>query len=115
MAKESIPGFGSRLKAARVALGLRQSDIADSLGITKYSVSNWECGDACPTLAIFRQMCMKTGMSADQLLDLDRAVISPEEYALIERIRNLGPKRVQMLSDMIDHLDDLRPAAPADD
>ena len=115
MPGDIIAGFGPRLKAARTALGMRQSDVSDILGITKFAVSNWECGDTCPTLAMFQRLCASTGISADHLLDLDRLAVSPEEYALIERIRKLGPVRRRMLDDMISHLDDLRPAPPADD
>lgn len=114
MAGETIAGFGPRLKEVRVSMGLRQADIAEPLGVARFAVSNWECGDTCPTLATFRSLCENLGVSADYLLDLAPTDITPEEYALIKRVRKLGPVRVQMLSNIVDHLNELRPATPAD-
>jgi len=40
---------GQRIKAARLALGMSQSEFAKALGLSrKQTVSNWECGVKTP-------------------------------------------------------------------
>ena len=34
--------FGTRLKEARSRIELRQEDIADAIGVSRQTVSNWE-------------------------------------------------------------------------
>ena len=49
--------FGKRLKAAREKKGLKQSDVADVLGIKTNSISRWERGDSTPSAPSFLQLC----------------------------------------------------------
>lgn len=109
MPDEKIPGFAAKFKAARERLGLRQIDLGDMMGITGFRISNWEIGLSTPPLPLFLESCRKLGCSADYLLGLDPDELTIEERELIRRIRNLGPARIRMIMDMIDHLDDLRP------
>ena len=109
MPTDSIPGFSEKAKAAREHLGLRQVDLGDKIGVTGFRVSNWENGTSYPALAVFRAYCLALGCSADYLLGIDAPELTPEEHLLIERVRNLGPVRLRMIMEIIDHLDDLRP------
>lgn len=42
------------LKAARVNAGLTQTEAAESLGVTKNTLSNWELGRSFPTVPQIR-------------------------------------------------------------
>lgn len=46
-----------RLKALRKALGLKQREVAERLGIATGTVGQWECGDAVPGEARVYQLC----------------------------------------------------------
>jgi len=61
--------FGKRLKKARKAAGYRtQSQLAESLKITKDTIENWEQGKAYPTIDGFLRLCDLLGCSTDYLL-----------------------------------------------
>lgn len=40
--------FGKRLQEARTAAGLSQQALADKIGVTKATISNWELGKREP-------------------------------------------------------------------
>lgn len=109
---EKIPGFGERFKAARERLGMRQSDLGEKLDITRDRISNWERGAAYPELALFRKCCPVLGVTAAYLLDLDELRLTPEEMALIYRIREAGPERFAAYVGILDHLDEYFPPTP---
>lgn len=41
--------FGALVRARRLELGITQTRLADTLGISQPSVSSWESGDSVPT------------------------------------------------------------------
>lgn len=45
------------LKAARVNVGLDQSEVAKKLGVNIATVSSWETGKTNPSLENFRKLC----------------------------------------------------------
>jgi len=44
--------ISARLKESRAALGLTQTALADALGVTKWTIINWENGTASPNAEI---------------------------------------------------------------
>jgi DNA-binding XRE family transcriptional regulator len=65
--------FGKRLTAAREALKLTQSALGERLkGVTKQSVSHWECDRYEPNLSQLRALCEALGVSADHLLGISQ-------------------------------------------
>lgn len=50
---EQLHSLGDHLLARRLKLSLRQRDIADRLGVTPYTILNWEKNRTCPG---FREM-----------------------------------------------------------
>lgn len=55
------------IKAARVNKGLRQSDMAIALHVTKKTVSSWETGKARPTLDKVEPICALLGVKYDDI------------------------------------------------
>jgi len=49
-------GFAARLKTARLAEGLSQTDLAVKVGVTQPAVSNWELGNVEPRAAQLGQI-----------------------------------------------------------
>lgn len=56
------------LKAARVNAGMTQADIAQLVGVTKQTVSNWECGYNAPTAYKLKCLCNLYGVKMDDVI-----------------------------------------------
>lgn len=111
--KSSSPG---RLKEERARLGLSQSALADTLGVTKWTVINYERtgGRGTPIPADLLSACARLGMDVQYILtgvssaNMNRvaeeagtyrverkgpAVLSKEEQKLLEKYRRLKPQQ----------------------
>jgi transcriptional regulator with XRE-family HTH domain len=61
-------GIGQKLKAAREAKGLTQTEVADKFGVKKATVSAWETGAGAPDAMRLRSLARLYDVSADALL-----------------------------------------------
>lgn len=57
--------FGDKIYAFRKARGFSQPQLAEMIGVTKNSITNWEKGTSRPELAIIPKLCTALGISAD--------------------------------------------------
>ena len=55
------------LRAARVNAGLSQKEVADSLGISNKTLSNWENGDTFPSVEKIERLCQLYDLSYDEI------------------------------------------------
>lgn len=71
-------GLGKKIRAHRDELGLTQAELADKLGLTYSSVSQWESGRATPRTPILRQLADLFGTTVAELMgeDASEAAIS---------------------------------------
>lgn len=60
--------IGEKLKEARLAKGLKQSDVASKLGCAATSLTNWEKGKVNPSLEVLSSLCQIYEISALSLL-----------------------------------------------
>ena len=60
MASRTIHG---RLRTARLIAGLEQIDVANALGVSSGSVSNYETGKSEPVVSVFVTWSRLTGVS----------------------------------------------------
>jgi len=67
----------NRIKEARKAAGLSQSDTATRLGITQPTVSGWESGDYAPDMRHISAMCELFSVTPNQLLGFGDEASSP--------------------------------------
>ena len=67
---QRLPGFPERLKKARVAAGLTQQFVADSIGVLLRSYQRYERGESEPSLFILVSLSVVIGVSTDWLLGL---------------------------------------------
>ena len=58
-----------RLKIIRKQKGLSQSELANILGVSQNTVSQWESGDRSPSISILKQLTTILECSADILLE----------------------------------------------
>ena len=52
--------------------GLRKSEIADAIGVSRATVSQYLSGRAQPTLATFAKLCSVLDCSADDILNIKK-------------------------------------------
>lgn len=65
--------LGKKIRAHRDELGLTQAELADKLGLTYSSVSQWESGRATPRTPILRQLAELFDTSVADLMGDDAA------------------------------------------
>lgn len=63
--------LGKKIRAHRDELGLTQAELADKLGLTYSSVSQWESGRATPRTPILRQLADLFGTTVADLMGED--------------------------------------------
>ena len=68
MSKDRKKVLGARLRAARVAAKLSQDFVAETMGVTRQSVSAWETGCACPSALQLGQLAAAYCVCAHTLL-----------------------------------------------
>lgn len=56
-----------KMKQARAAMSLSQSDLARLCGISRQTVNMIESGEYNPTLALCRKICVVLGKTLDEL------------------------------------------------
>lgn len=56
-----------RMKAARVACGMSQSDLAEAVGVTRQTIGLIEAGGYNPTLNLCRSICKALGVTLNDL------------------------------------------------
>lgn len=57
--------FGDKIRAYRKACALSQPQLAEILGVTKNSITNWETGISRPELQMIPKLCQALSISAD--------------------------------------------------
>ena len=67
---------GQRLKARRNELNFTQDHVAEELGITRQTMSNWENGRSYPDIERIIRLSEIYQLSLDELLKEDREILS---------------------------------------
>lgn len=92
-----------RLKHARAEQGLKQSDVAEKLGLKANTISNWEKGRTEPDIDSFVKLCdiyqidcasLLSDVYAFKRIGMD---ISLSEYDHIKKYRALDPHGKEMV------------------
>lgn len=83
--------FGDKIYAFRKARGLTQPQLAEMIGVTKNSITNWEKGTSRPELAIIPKLCSALGVSTDSLfgMPVSNALLSEPEQEHMKLFRSL--------------------------
>ena len=63
--------FCKRLEELRISYNLTQKQLADKLGVTKQTVSNWENDNILPSIETLMRICQFFNVSTDYVLGLD--------------------------------------------
>ena len=63
-----MTSFGNRLKQVRIAVGMRQVEVAAALECAPTSLTNWENGKVQPSVGVLSKLCNVYNLSPLQLL-----------------------------------------------
>lgn len=89
--------IGNRIAQKRRAAGLTQEAMAEKLGVSAQAVSKWENDQSCPDISLLPSIASLFGISIDELLTGETAVVSlvpREERKPLEQLT----MRVKILS-----------------
>lgn len=96
------------LKTLRIAKGLSQQKLADSIGVTQQAINQYENGKVEPDIDNLIRLSDALEVSVDLLIGhevLDPTtdnLVSDDEFELIESFRSLGASDKKMLTRMMD-------------
>lgn len=63
-----MPDQPSPIRAARIAAGMTQQQLADALGIAQQSVARWETGEREPRVSTLKRIAAALGCDLSALL-----------------------------------------------
>lgn len=63
--------LGANLKKARKAASMRQTELAERLGVYQKDISRWENNELTPNAITLAKICRVLKASADDILELD--------------------------------------------
>lgn len=86
--------LNERIRLLRIEKGISQIQLADALGVTKQSISNWENDNIQPSIEMLVKLSKFFDVSTDYLLGLD------EKRSL--NIENLTDKQISHIQFIID-------------
>ena len=93
----NLQHLGNRIRTRREKLGLKQRDLANSLGISPQAVSKWERGENAPDITVFEPLARLLGVSSDWLLSAQEHPRDVFEAAvLVSSIRGAHEKALSL-------------------
>lgn len=100
---KEMAAFGKRLQRLRYGRGLKQSDVAERLGVSTAAVSQWEKGRKLPRGTRWLDLCDCLGVNINDLTghpNPDLRLLISESRAQIARAAGIGPQRVRISLEM---------------
>ncbi len=88
--------LNERIRELRTNSGLSQVELAEKLGISKQSVSNWENDNIQPSIDMLLKIARTFNVSTDYLLD-------EEEHTFLE-VTNLTKTQVRHIQQIINDI-----------
>ena len=99
----TLPLICERVRYYRLRAGIEQKVLAEALGITANSVSNWESGRSRPDVNHLPGICKILGISLYDLYGLPEPQgYSEAEKAMIAQYRKLSPMNRKLTEQMFD-------------
>ena len=83
--------FGDKIRAYRKTCALSQPQLAEILGVTKNSITNWETGISRPELQMIPKLCQALSISADLFFGMpaSKTALDKSELAHMNLYRSL--------------------------
>jgi DNA-binding XRE family transcriptional regulator len=100
MNKEGASPIGRKIRAARIASGIKQADLARELGVSREAVSQWEGGKNLPAMSRLQEIARVLGVALTLLIESeprpDLAVVRPSPP--IQRVAPGFPRDVPLMA-----------------
>ena len=97
--------MNERIKELRVARGLNQVELAERLGVSKQSVSNWENDNIQPSIEMLVRLSHTFSVSTDYLLG--------ENARTFLEVTGLTPLQISHVQQIIEDIAERDTLAPA--
>lgn len=111
--KRSLPVICERIRFYRERAGMEQKALAEAVGITGNTVSNWENGRARPDINLIPDLCRVLDITLYELFGLPDPVehYSHAEQAHMDSYRHLSAEHRYIVDRLISSLSDVEEAA----
>jgi len=92
--KRNLENYGSKIKNFRIRANYSVDRLAESLGISKSSVRNWECGLTRPDPELLYRMFIILDVEPNEFFDIKGvgSLLTNQEKRLINSYRKLDPR-----------------------
>ena len=104
-----LPVICERIHHYREALGMEQKALAEQIGITKNSVSNWENGRSRPDVNLLPGICKALNITLYDLFNLNDPTIkyTAREQGLVDKYSSLSLGHQHAVDTLVDSLRDI--------
>ena len=101
-----LPVICERIKHYREVLGMEQKTLAEQIGVTKNSVSNWECGRSRPDVNLLPAISEALNITLYDLFKRDDPTIryTAREQMLVDGYRDLNAGHQHAVDNLVDTL-----------
>lgn len=89
--------FGNKLVKFRKENKLSQEDLADKLGVSRQTISNWELNVTKPDIEYIKKISKVFCISIDEILDNDVRNIMEKKISNTEKLTNKNTKNIKIL------------------
>ena len=86
---EEIMDLGNKILKLRKEKGYSQEDLAEKLGVTRQTISNWELGSTQPNPEQLKGLSKILNVSIDELLDNDIKAVIEEKVSNTEKLAGI--------------------------
>ncbi len=94
-----------RIDELRIKSGLSKAALANKIGVTPTTVSNWNKYDTMPSLQVIDSICKAVGVTAEQFFaGLGKPKDRNDEERFIENWRMLSDTQKKIVETVIDEL-----------
>ncbi len=102
----AIPRICERIRFYRQKCGIDQKTMADKLGITGNSISNWENGRSRPDVNLLPSICKVLNISLNDLFGIDdpTSAITEKQKAIIRKFQFLSKGHQHIVENLLDDL-----------
>ena len=94
----------TKIKEARLALGITATEAARRIGISRQRYSQYERGQYEANYEMLLRIGEAFGVSVDWLLNRDNAPADVLRSVIVGRVMSLSDDQIQALADALDHL-----------
>ncbi len=94
--------IGTNIRELRKAQGIKQSELAEKIGVSQKTISSWEIGRTEPTMKDVSAMCKLFDVSVDQLVGTKARSVGKISYEdILVRIQTLDLPELRELAQII--------------